>query len=126
MVSPRLELLCGGVILTGNIVLVPGHCVTGIPVGTVRVLVGQRRTSDSSIHDVAYQLENVILHPEYNSTLHAGDLAVIKLEPRRDLGPIHWGDYSAPACLPQLQDTPGQGCQAAGWAVTTKGKGSLR
>ena len=143
VVSPRLELLCGGVIATPTVVLLPAHCITGIPTETIRVLVGQKRTDSDSIHDVAYHLENVILHPKYNSSTatHVADLAVVKLEPRRDLGSIQWGNYSAPACLPNEGELPKDGCQVAsltseqtkniryqvaGWAVTTRGKGSLR
>jgi len=128
VVSPRLELLCGGVIATPTVVLLPAHCITGIPTETIRVLVGQKRTDSDSIHDVAYHLENVILHPKYNSSTatHVADLAVVKLEPRRDLGSIQWGNYSAPACLPNEGELPEDGCQVAGWAVTTRGKGSLR
>lgn len=128
VVSPRLELLCGGVIATPTVVLLPAHCITGIPTETIRVLVGQKRTDSDSIHDVAYHLENVILHPKYNSstTSEVADLAVIKLEPRKDFGSIQWGNYSAPVCLPQEGKQPAEGCQVAGWAVTTRGKESLR
>ena len=115
VVSPRLELLCGGVIATPTVVLLPAHCITGIPTETIRVLVGQKRTDSDSIHDVAYHLENVILHPKYNSSTatHVADLAVVKLEPRRDLGSIQWGNYSAPACLPNEGELPKDGCQVA-------------
>ena len=115
VVSPRLELLCGGVIATPTVVLLPAHCITGIPTETIRVLVGQKRTDSDSIHDVAYHLENVILHPKYNSSTntHVADLAVVKLEPRRDLGSIQWGNYSAPACLPNEGELPEDGCQVA-------------
>ena len=67
------------------------------------------------------------MHPGYNSSTSSqvADLAVIKLEPRTDVGSVQWGNYTAPACLPlpraQLED-----CQVGGWAVTTQGKGSLR
>ena len=113
VVSPRLELLCGGVIATPTVVLLPAHCITGIPTETIRVVVGQKRTDSDSIHDVAYHLENVILHPKYNSstTNHVADLAVIKLEPRKDFGTIQWTNYSAPACLPSEGKHPGEGCQ---------------
>ena len=113
VVSPRLELLCGGVIATPTVVLLPAHCITGIPTETIRVVVGQKRTDSDSIHDVAYHLENVILHPKYNSstTNHVADLAVIKLEPRKDFGTIQWTNYSAPACLPREGKHPGEGCQ---------------
>ena len=128
MISPRLELLCGGVITTPTVVLVPAHCVTGIPLETIRVVVGQKRTDSDSIHDVAYNLENVIMHPQYNSSMpdQTADLAVVKLEPRKDGVAIQWSDYSAPACLPAEEEVPGAGCQVAGWAVTTRSKGSLR
>jgi len=127
VVSPILELVCGGVIVTPMVVIVPAHCITGIPTETIRVLVGQKKTEKDSIHDVAYHLENVIVHPEYNSSTptRLADLAVIKLEPRRDVGSIQWGNYSSPACLPD-SGVASQGCQVAGWAVTTRAKGSLR
>jgi len=130
VISPRLELLCGGVVLSPSIVLVPAHCVTGIPAHTVRVLVARQKKPDDadSISDVAYHIENMIVHPAYNSSLptsaRMGDLAVLKLEPRSDLGPVQWGPYTWPACLPS-EPRPGQ-CQVAGWAVTTQGQGSLR
>eukprot|EP00091_Calanus_sinicus_P003058 TRINITY_DN13208_c0_g1_i1.p1 TRINITY_DN13208_c0_g1~~TRINITY_DN13208_c0_g1_i1.p1 ORF type:complete len:128 (-),score=23.93 TRINITY_DN13208_c0_g1_i1:583-966(-) len=57
VISPRLELLCGGVIATSTVVLVPAHCVTGIPTETIRVLVGQKKTDSDSIHDVAYHMK---------------------------------------------------------------------
>ena len=70
----------------------------------------------------------MIVHPAYNSSLPSsavvGDLAVLKLEPRSDLGPVQWGPYTWPACLPS-EARPGH-CQVAGWAVTTQGQGSLR
>ena len=73
------------------------------------------------------QIENMIVHPSYNSSTntHLGDLAILKLEPRTDLGSVQWGNYTAPACLPSLSPEQDQ-CQVAGWAVTTQGKGSLR
>ena len=146
VISPRLELLCGGVVLSPAIVLVPAHCITGIPTQTVRVLVARQRKVDGSdsISDVAYhvsgcyvemftelmwlQVENIIVHPQYNSTTtsHLADLAVLKLEPRSDVGTVQWGNYTAPACLPLALLPPASSCQVAGWAVTTQGKGSLR
>ena len=58
VISPRLELLCGGVVLSPSIVLVPAHCVTGIPAHTVRVLVARQKKPDDadSISDVAYHV----------------------------------------------------------------------
>ena len=58
VISPRLELLCGGVVLSPSIVLVPAHCVTGIPSHTVRVLVARQKKADDadSISDVAYHV----------------------------------------------------------------------
>ena len=66
VISPRLELLCGGVVLSDSIVLVPAHCVTGIPSHTVRVLVARQTKIDGSdsISDVAY-------HVSYLSSLHS-------------------------------------------------------
>ena len=76
-----------------------------------------------------FQIENMIVHPAYNaSRSQQADLAVIKLEPRTDVGSVQWGNYTSPACLPQDLQVPQDSlqCQTAGWAVTTKGKGSLR
>ena len=58
VISPRLELLCAGVVLSDSIVLVPAHCVTGIPSHTVRVLVARQTKIDGSdsISDVAYHV----------------------------------------------------------------------
>ena len=46
----------------------------------------------------------MIVHPAFNSSLptsaQVGDLSVLKLEPRTDLGPVQWGNYTWPACLP--------------------------
>ena len=46
----------------------------------------------------------MIVHPAFNSSLptsaQVGDLSVLKLEPRTDMGPVQWGNYPWPACLP--------------------------
>ena len=69
----------------------------------------------------------MIVHPAYNSTRsQLADLAVIKLEPRTDVGSVQWGNYTSPACLAQEPQEEEEDCQTAGWAVTTQGKGSLR
>jgi len=131
VISPILEVVCAGVIASSTVIIAPAHCLKGLPLETLRVLVGQekekKREKTGSIHDVAYHLENVIIHPDYNASAgYTADLAVVKLEPRRDIGPIQWGNFSTPTCLPELQTKPSDTCQVAGWAVTTKGKGSLR
>ena len=79
-------------------------------------------------YKLLFQIENMIVHPAYNSTRsQLADLAVLKLEPRTDVGSVQWGNYTSPACLPQQEEeTEAAGCQTAGWAVTTQGKGSLR
>lgn len=126
VISPILEVVCAGVIASSSVIIAPASCLRGIPPETLRVLVGQQKTDSTSIHDVAYHLENVILHPDYNSSSgHTADLAVVKLEPRRDTGPIQWSNYSSPSCLP-TQAKQSDICQVAGWAVTTQGQGSLR
>jgi secreted trypsin-like serine protease len=129
VVSPILELLCAGAIVTKTVILAPAHCLRGLPLESVRVLVGQQsgEGEDSSIQDVAYHIENLILHPSYNVTDpgNVADIAVVKLEPRRDFGPIKVGNFSSPVCLPG-EAKPSSTCQIAGWTVTTKGKGSLR
>jgi len=129
VVSPILELLCAGAIVTNTVILAPAHCLRGLPLESVRVLVGQQSGDgeDSSIQDVAYHIENLILHPNYNVTEpgNVADIAVVKLEPRRDFGPIKVGNFSSPVCLPG-DARPSSNCQIAGWTVTTKGKGSLR
>ena len=128
MISPRLELLCGGVILSPSIVLVSAHCITGIPRHTVRVLVARqdREQGQDSISDVAYHVENMILHPSYNNS-NTADLAILKLEPRSDMGSVQWGNYTAPVCLPASGHVSHVSeCEVAGWAVTTQGQGSLR
>jgi hypothetical protein len=126
VISPILEVVCAGVILSPTLILAPAHCLRGIPTETLRILVGQDKENSSSIHDVAYHLENVILHPDYNSSAGpSADLAVVKLEPRRDTGPIQWSNYSTPTCL-NTHAKPSETCQVAGWAVTTQGQESLR
>ena len=123
VISPRLELLCGGVVLSPAIVLAPAHCLAGIPAHTVRVLVARQTkpADEDSISDVAYHIENMIVHPAHNaSAATAADLAVLKLEPRSDLGSVQWSNYTWPACPPHAEHAASS-CQVAGWAVTTQG-----
>ena len=77
--------------------------------------------------ETVLQIENMIVHPQYNSSTssHLADLAVLKLEPRSDVGSVQWGNYTSPACLP-LPQSQVEDCQVGGWAVTTQGRGSLR
>ena len=78
VISPRLELLCGGVVLSDSIVLVPAHCVSGIPSRTVRVLVARQTKIDGSdsISDVAYHVSCLSSSLDSNDIEHLGCAAV--------------------------------------------------
>jgi len=128
VIEPILTVACAGVIASRSVIIAPASCLRGFPLETLRILVGgQRKNNDTfSIHDVAYHLENVILHPDFNaSSGSTADVAVVKIAERKDFGHIQFGNFSAPTCLPT---NPKQSfvCQIAGWAVTKKGQGSLR
>lgn len=95
--SQRAEIFCGATIISERYALSAAHCFLERPLFETGLVVGEHNvtsgtdTSYASIH----RLEDVIIHPEYNSRVQQNDIAIIKTYES-----IKFSMYVGPVCLP--------------------------
>ncbi|XP_018008924.1 trypsin-1 [Hyalella azteca] len=108
---------CGGTLISDRYVLTAGHCVRGVNVKSLKVMVGEHmRSFPIETRSKAYQAVHYVVHPNFNHSNFESDIALVKLS---DKVPYKW--YARPACLPlPKRDYVGQLGLVAGWGRTTE------
>lgn len=114
---------CGGTIITDEVILTAAHCFQSIAHHYMRVVVGQGFLASEDEEEMVFDIEDVIVHPHWDSPIdgrYSNDIALIKLRRKGDGSGIQFSDRVSPACLPQ-KDTPqkpGTECVISGWGKT--------
>lgn len=103
---------CGASLIDKDTVLTAAHCVKGNVASNLRVTVG--RTVLDSTQGQVRNVSRINIHPSYNASTQANDVAVLKLSSAvSGVRPIR-----LPATSNNGFETPGRSLTVAGWGNT--------
>lgn len=111
---------CSGALVSDRKVVTTAHNLEGLAPNSIKVRLGEHdlsREDESSWGSVDATVEEVHLHPEFNSKRMSHDVAVICIKPQQ------FSRHITPICLPRnskqnFQDRP---CVVGGWGKDSLG-----
>ncbi|XP_059142661.1 serine protease svh-1-like [Physella acuta] len=111
-------LLCGAVVINRFWLLTAAHCFYDKPNPRVyKVWAGDHNSNNTDGWEQRRDIEEVILHEDYNHTSKNNDIALIRVSPALEYNP-----YVQPACLPESADSYQENvdCVISGWGNVNK------
>ena len=93
-----LELFCGGVIYNEEWIITTASCVSDKQMEVLEVEVGEFILSGSEGSEQLREVEEIVVHPNYNESNNANDIALLRLSSNLNL------DYKfvAPVCMAEI------------------------
>ena len=113
------ELFCGGAIYNQDWIITTAGCVAGKDQASIEVEVGRWQLTVNDPGEQFRPVAELVLHPEYNQTSGANDIALLRVVPRLSLD----GQYVGAVCLPELWDNfTDSAATATGWGEDGQGE----
>ncbi|XP_037794678.1 proclotting enzyme-like isoform X2 [Penaeus monodon] len=108
---------CGGTLISDRYVLTAAHCIEGVNVNNLRVMIGDHvRSFPIETKSRDYQAVYSVYHHEFNRSTYNHDIGLVKLGQK-----VEYKWYSRPACLPQPNsDYVGELGIVTGWGRTAQ------
>merc|ERR1711936_605969 len=84
--GPGGSLMCGGSIVSSNMVVTAGHCCDGQSANRLGVRVGNHHLYEDDADQEDFQVSKVILHEDYDSWNINNDICLLELEGTISMG----------------------------------------